>query len=586
MTALALSPMIAYGLLGVVALLIILMHLLRPRPMRRAVSSTVLWERVLRQRKKYHTPWRWLTSLLLSLVIGLALALALGRPEGLLPAQARVVVLLDNSPSMATHTRDGQSRWLHAVAAAREVIDSAGVDVMLVDTMGRAPVSGFVRPAQALDALNNFEVVSYGAARAPVLPRSGAYDVHVISDGVANFQIPADAIVHSVFEPAVNVAVTGLQTRAFATDPLRVEAFVQVYNASTTSLPVRLSLRGDGGFALSQELQMGAGELIDASFDISDFGEGVLAAAAMTGHDALARDDIAFAIVEPHRARNVLLVTTGNARLEDAVRSLPGVRLKVIDPTDWRDTMTADVYLFDRFAPARPPARGALLFDPQTVSWLPSRQRIVKQPAVTSWVRGNSLLDGIAWQALRVTAASVIADMPENAEALVNTADGALISAGSGAHRWIIAGFAPQDSSLSLQPGLPVFLGNAVRWLVAGEPVIVSGLGSVRVPLAQAQIVDGSGQTLTSRTFAGETTFDANKPDVYTALAGSARLRVVANVLDPRDADINVTRFDSSHHSAIQTGGYARIEPWMALVAIALIFILIEWVAWTRRFAL
>jgi hypothetical protein len=387
MNALALSPMIAYGLLGVVALLIILMHLLRPRPVRRAVSSTVLWQQVLRQRKKYHTPWRWLISLLLSLVIGLSLALALGRPEGLLPAQARVVVMLDNSPSMATHTRDGQSRWLHAVAQAREVIEKAGVDVMLIDTMGRAPVSGFVRPAQALDALDDFEVASYGAARAPVLPQSGAYDVHVISDGVAGFPIPADAIVHSVFEPAVNVAVTGLQTRAFPTDPLRVEAFVQVYNASTTSLPVRLSLRGDGGFALSQQLQMDAGELIDASFDISDFGEGVLAAAAMTGHDALARDDIAFAIVEPHRARNVLLVTAGNARLEDAVRSLPGLRLKVIDPEAWRDTMTADVYLFDRFAPARPPARGALLFHPQTVSWLPTRQRTVKEPAVTSWAR-------------------------------------------------------------------------------------------------------------------------------------------------------------------------------------------------------
>lgn len=586
MNALALSPHIAYGLVGAVALLIILLHLLRPRPMRRAVSSTVLWEQVLRQRKKYHTPWRWLISLLLCLVVGLALALALGRPEGFTPAQSRLVVLLDNSPSMATTTRDGQSRWLHAVARAREVIESAGVNVMLVDTMGHAPVSGFVRPSQALDALEHFEVVSYGLARAPMLPESDTFEVHVISDGVANFEIPPGAIVHSVFEPAVNVAITGLQTRPFPTDPLRVEAFVQIYNASTTPERVRLSLRGGNGFALAQQLQMGAGELIDASFDISGLDEGVLAAAAMAEGDAFSRDDIAFAMVEPHRVRNVLLVTAGNARLEDAIRSLPGVRLKVIAPDDWRDAMTADVYLFDRFSPPQLPSRAALLFHPQTVSWMPVRQRVVHDPTVTAWARDNNLLDGVAWPALRVREASVMRDIPAHTEALVSTAEGTLIAAGTGARRWIVAGFSPEDSNLSLQPGLPVFLGNALRWLGGTEPVITTGLGAVRVPLAQARIVDGAGQTLNSSTFGGETMFDANKPDVYTAFANAATLRVVANVLDPREADVNNSRFDSSHRDVMRPAGYARIEPWTALVAIALVFVLFEWVAWTRRVTL
>ena len=153
MNLLAQSPLLAYGLVAATALLIILLHLLRPRPVRRAVSSTVLWAQILRQRRKYHTPWRWLLSLLLCLVAGLALALALGRPEGLAPEQSRVVVVLDNSPSMAARTRDGNSRWLGAVTTARQLIESIGVDVMLVDTMGDAPVDGFVRPAQAFDAL-------------------------------------------------------------------------------------------------------------------------------------------------------------------------------------------------------------------------------------------------------------------------------------------------------------------------------------------------------------------------------------------------------------------------------------------------
>jgi hypothetical protein len=586
MSALALSPLLAYGLVGVTALLIVLLHLLRPRALRRAVSSTVLWEAVLRQRSRYHTPWRWLLSLLLCLLVGLALAFALGRPAGFAPERSRVVVVLDNSPSMATRTRDGKSRWLHGVDRARDLIESVSVDVMLVDTMAAAPVRGFVRPAQALNALEQFDVANHGPARLPVLPESGAFDVHVISDGVTDFDTPADAIIHSVFEPAVNVAVTSLQTRPLPTDPLQVEAFVQVYNASTTPVRVRLSLRGGDGFALSQELRMNADELIDATFDISAFDEGVLAAAAMTEHDALPQDDIAFAMVAPHNVRNVLLVTRGNPRLEDAMRSLPGVRMKVIAPEAWRETLSADVYLFDRFSPKQLPARGALFFRPQAVPWLAARQIDVDDPTVIEWSRGNSVLDGVSWQGLRAERAAVMVDLPDHAEALVSTDDGALIAAGTGRGRWIIAGFAAEDSNLSLQPGLPVFLGNALRWLDSREPVVSRGLGAVRVPLADARIVDGAGQVLTSQALDGVTMFDAHKPDVYTALAADTKLRVVANVLDPRRAGVNVTRFDSSRRAVIRSTDYARIEPWAALVAIALLLLVVEWAVWARRVAL
>ena len=586
MNALALYPLLAYGLVGATALLIVLLHLLRPRALRRAVSSTVLWEAVLRQRSRYHTPWRWLLSLLLCLLIGLALALALGRPAGFGPEKSRVVVLLDNSPSMATRTRDGKSRWLHGIEKARELIESVNVDVMLVDTMATAPVSGFVRPAQALDALERFDVANHGPARLPVLPESGAFDVHVISDGITGFDTPADAIIHSVFEPAVNVAVTSLQTRPLPTDPLRVEAFVQVYNASTTPARVRLSLRGSDGSSLSQELLMNADELIDATFDISAFDEGVLAAAAMTENDAFAQDDIAFAMVAPHSVRNVLLVTRGNPRLEDAMRSLSGVRLKVIAPEAWRETMSADVYLFDRFSPKQLPARGALLFRPQAMPWLAARQIEVDDPAVIEWSRGNSVLDGVSWQALRAERAAVMVDLPDHAEALVSTDDGALIAASTGHGRWIIAGFAAEDSNLSIQPGLPVFLGNALRWLGTSEPVVSSGLGTVRVPLADARIVDGSGQAQTSQALDGVTMFDAYKPDVYTALAADKKLRVVANVLDPHYAGVNLTRFDSSRRAVIRSPDYARIEPWTALGAIALLLLVVEWAVWTRRITL
>ena len=585
MNALALSPLLAYTVVAITALLIVLLHLLRPRALRRAVSSTLLWVQVLRQRSKYHAPWRWLLSLLLCLLVGMALALALGRPEGPGSGQSKVVVVLDNSPSMAARTRDGTSRWHHAVEKAHSLIDSTGVEVMLVDTMGRAPVEGFVHPARALDALGRFQVVSHGAPRAPVLPETGEFDVHVISDGVAGFDVPPDAIVHSVFEQAVNVAITGLQVRPYPADPLRVEAFVQVYNASTQAQRVRLSLRGSEKFSVAQELQMDSGELIDASFDISDFDAGVLAAAALAEGDAYASDDLAFAMVAPHRVRDVVLVTGGNARLEDAIRSLPGVRLGVIAPDAWNDAVGADVFVFDRFTPKQRPSRGVLLFRPGATAWLPGERRAVRDPVISDWSRGDDLLDGVAWQRLRVGRASLMTDLPDERSAQVRTADGALIASGTEGGRWIVAGFSVEDSNISLQPGLPVFLGNALRWLSEGDAVISTGLGAVRVPLPKARVVDGAGVPVPVRAFGGETLFDATRPDVYTALTETEKLRIVVNVLDPRDADINVSRFETVSTSQVGLSGIARIEPWIALVVFALVLMLVEWLAWVRRFA-
>ncbi len=584
MNFLAFSPVFAYSLLAAVAVLIVLLHLLRARALRRTISSTVLWAEVIKTHRKYHAPWRWLLSLLLCLLIGSALALALTRPQGLGPAQTRVVVLLDNSPSMATRTRDGETRWAHAVSLARELIASTDAEVMLADTMGYAPIDGFVRPAQAIAELDRLPVISYGLVRKLTLPPLTNIEVHVITDGIADYELPAGARMHSVFEPADNVAVTGLQTRAFPTDPLRVQAFVQVYNASPVPKRVRLSLRGGDRFSLAQELQMNAGELIDAVFEITDFPQGVLAAAVTSRDDAYALDDIAFALVAPHRVRNILLVSEGGQRLEDSIRSLPGVRLTRVRPDAYNSAKPADAYVFDSFAPLRAPSRGALLFRPPAVSWLPGARRDTRAPAVTDWDRGQALLDGVDWRSLRVGRATLIADTPARVDELVRTSNGALIAAGSASARWVVAGFAPEDSNLPLQPDFPVFLGNALNWLTETEPDVSSSLGPIRIPLANAQVTDGNGAVVTSLAIPGATMFDAVQPDVYTARADGRRIRIVANVLDPRDADINASRFSARSGGEIRVAGSSRIEPWFALAAIAFIFLLIEWAAYVRRF--
>jgi hypothetical protein len=70
---------------------------------------------------------------------------------------------------------------------------------------------------------------------------------------------------------------------------------------------------------------------------------------------------------------------------------------------------------------------------------------------------------------------------------------------------------------------------------------------------------------------------------VYTARANGRKVRIVVNSLDPRNSDINVDRFRDEPMAELRVSGRSRIEPWFALVSVALIFLLIEWAAYLRR---
>jgi len=580
------SATLAYALLAAVAAIVLLLHLLKPRPVQVLIGSTLLWTRVAKHYRRRDRLWRWWLSLLLCLAAALTLAFAVTRaplPAGL-AAQTRLVVVLDNSPSMAARARDGKSRWLHAVEQARALIEGSS-EIMLLDTMGDATLSAFVLRDEALAALERVRLHTFGTAQLPPLADDASHEVHFIGDGVAKLELPARATLHSVFEAADNVAVTALDARAFPADPLRYEAFVQVYNASAEPKSVRLSLRGNGGFSLSQELQMAAGELVEAVFDVTAFPGGVLAAAALTANDALALDDIAFAAVPAHRAKQILLVTRGNPRLQDALRSLPGVQLEVVSPAQYRDDMMAAALVFDQFAPAQAPQAGALLFHPPAVPWMPAAAREARGAAALEWDRDHVLTDGVDWRELSIQRASLtVRDSPAQ-QAIVSAAQGTLIGAGTANARWIRVGFALQESNLTLHPAFPVFLGNALSWLTGGEPATVAAIGTVHVPLPDAKVTNGSGAVVASRDEPGGTVFDAARPDVYTVRAAERRVEVVANLLDPRLADINDSQFRERPTAIPHLFDAAQraAQPWILFLLIAAALLLVEWAAYTRR---
>ena len=97
--------------LGLLALPIVLLYMLRLRRREQTVSSTYLWRTLVRDRAA-NAPWQRLRRnllLLLQLLILAALVLALARPALRLPGLGggSVIVLLDASASMLATDGDG-----------------------------------------------------------------------------------------------------------------------------------------------------------------------------------------------------------------------------------------------------------------------------------------------------------------------------------------------------------------------------------------------------------------------------------------------------------------------------------------------
>jgi hypothetical protein len=129
--------------LGLLAAPIIVLYMLRLRRREILVSSTLLWQKLLRDREA-NAPWQRLRRnllLLLQLLILAALVLALARPFLPVPSvvSGSIVVLLDGSASMLA-TDVEPNRFEAAKKQVHSLIEElGGGDQMTLILVGRSP---------------------------------------------------------------------------------------------------------------------------------------------------------------------------------------------------------------------------------------------------------------------------------------------------------------------------------------------------------------------------------------------------------------------------------------------------------------
>src|SRR5690348_15722976 len=124
-----LTPIALLGAL--LAIPIVLLYMLRLRRREVVVSSTFLWQQIVRDNEA-NTPWQRLRRnllLLLQLIILALLVLALARPFITVPAVStgQIELLLDASASMnASDMPNGETRFDEAKRQALSIVDTLG----------------------------------------------------------------------------------------------------------------------------------------------------------------------------------------------------------------------------------------------------------------------------------------------------------------------------------------------------------------------------------------------------------------------------------------------------------------------------
>jgi Ca-activated chloride channel homolog len=494
----------AFLAMSALAIPILLLYMLRLRRTDHQISSTFLWQQLVRDREA-NAPWQKLRPnflLFLQLLILAALVLALARPfqEVETITTGRIALLIDGSASMnATDMSDGQTRFEAAKDLALETVDTLGSDdtmtvirvsevpeVLAAASRDRNILRGAIRDAEPSQG-----VADWNAALTLAAAGSRGVDelqVVVLSDGglPPNLpEIPGELRFVEVGEDQANVGIVALSTRALPNEPPQL--FAQLENFGEEATRVILEIYLDGEFFSSQFYDIPALDILnvvetDLPEDFNTLEARLSRPASEPIPDYLPVDDVAYTVNAEASSGNILVVTEGNIFIERAFENLAGFELATSDPTRGVLSGEYDLIVLDSWLPdglptetdlfiINPPTSTSLFdvtgtstdsaIDPLTGGTLTDDDRTRFLDFTNVAVREFSTLENIGW-----------------ADTLVETEDGLpLVIAGENdGQQLAVMSFALQDSNLPLQLPWPILVAGLMEWYQPQRPINVTSI--------------------------------------------------------------------------------------------------------------
>ncbi|MCP4543379.1 MAG: VWA domain-containing protein [Chloroflexi bacterium] len=611
---------------------IILLYMLKLRRQDVLVSSTLLWQRLLRDREA-NAPWQRLRRnllLLLQLLILALLTLALARPFIPTPTivVGSVVILLDASASMRA-TDVAPTRFDAGIRAAQEIVAGLGTgDVATIIAAGPQPrvlasavsASDRSRLRRALeDAAPTNGPADWEAAFAlAAASMAGAQDTRavIISDGALPETLPSlpgEIRFVEVGGGGDNLTIAALATREGPTGP---QAFLRVVNYGDADADPLVEFSADGVLFDARHLPVPAHASADLTLTDLPYDLQVLQA-RLAVDDALSLDDTAWAVHASPVSGRVLLVSDGNLFLERALGALPSVELVRLAPDQPLPAEPFALYVYDGAITGTLPTGNLWLVGP-TASMADGFSISVGNPftatAITHVADDDPLLRYVDLDNVHVLQARTM-EPPPGARVLVESAGGPLLFVAEQPEgRLAVLTFDLRDSDLPLQIAFPILTANLADWLLPqgsgglpesvrpGDPVpippnpeateiIVTAPDGTRYPLPIGEktpvfaATDQLGVYLVEQLDQSDNVADWPNPTQSAVLT--------INLFDEAESNIaprEVVRVGQTEVAAATREEEGRREFWPWLAGVALVVLAVEWwasqVGWsmgTRR---
>lgn len=484
-----LAPWAAWFLAGIPVIILLYLMRLKRRPL--TVSTLMFWQRVLQEsrRRALFQRLRNVLSLLLHLLIFLLIAAALARPvlDRSVRAGSSVVLILDTRARMQAIEPDGESRFEKARRlAATHMSQASGqrqVALMTADASPRVavpfthdekPLREALAALKPTDATGNLEPAIQLADQL-LASRKGDRRVIVLSDQSSARD---------------NVAITRFGTRPLLTSPQTSEVLLELRNFGSAAAKGNVELAFDGRLLDVKpfDIEPGGRELdIFPSVPRTVRGaRGWLTAKlaldeATAKNDALASDNIAFAVLPTPQPRRVLLVTKGNWFLEKMLDADQQIRPELLTPDAFQLAMADkfDAVIFDNLVPPdfqHGTTPGNFLFIKQSPFAAPDAP-VVEQPLVTDMEASHPALRLVNLENVAIIRAAAL-QLPPSADgwkfqAPLRSFDHPLLITGARRaeneeQRVAALAFDLAESDLPLRVAFPLLASNLIHWL-AGE---------------------------------------------------------------------------------------------------------------------
>ncbi|MBX3118669.1 MAG: BatA and WFA domain-containing protein [Fimbriimonadaceae bacterium] len=500
--------------------IIVALYLLKMRRKDLKVPATFLWPSMVYEIRanalfqKLKFSWLLVLQLLALAAIVFALARPQVRTKGL--GGELTVIVLDTSASMSAR-EGGQTRFEMGRKIAQDIVSSVKMgDRLAIIEAGPTPkiVSPLSEdPAKMQRALNDLNPTdaendvgeALRLASSIVSQYSGARIV-LISDGVfsdiRDFSPgKAQLVFQRVGKSDKNVAIAAFGAGSTSEG---TQLFFSLKNYGSLPSLGTLRLFADGEIFNALKVEVPAKGTYGKSVPIPT-GAKVLRA-ELEAEDDLKSDNFAVALSDPDAQLRVLLVSQGDIFLERALSLDPRVildRAQSLPETETRTQTSYDIIIFDGVPAQEVAARGVICFGSAGAGSPVRRTGTASKPAYQGSEGNHPVMRSVDLRDTYIDKGEKVE--PTARGTVVATSDaGPLIVVASQPKRSIYVSFKPMDSDFPLQVAFPIFIANAIDYLIprgsSGETFVVEAGKPFSIPAVEAD------QKLTVTTEKGDKT--------------------------------------------------------------------------------